>query len=248
MNNYILMLQPFNAIMFLLIVIFSIFKLISKRVNIFKITGFYLSLYNILISSIVLIIVFIGFFIFLFLNIKFGYISIINTNELILSLNQVLSQLSTAFVEEMLMRGFLFIGLLFIFPNKIFAVITSSIIFSLAHISDSFFIGFISYFIAGVMYSLALIRFKTIIVPIVLHFSWNFFQGSFFGFPVGGSPSNGVFILKIEPNIFFNGGTSGPEESIFGIILRVLFILTIFILSFFYKNSSEKKFLNLHNA
>ena len=87
------------------------------------------------------------------------------------------------------------------------------------------------------MYGYSYVKFQKILVPIGIHFFWNFIQGTVFGYPVSGNPSEGYFFLTITPDIVFNGGVQGPEGSIVGIVSRVMVILMIYVLPYNRKNN-----------
>lgn len=92
-----------------------------------------------------------------------------------------------ALSEELLLRGYILNNLI-ASVNKYIALSISSLIFSLLHAPNPNFslLSFIGLFIAGLFFGLAYIYTKTLWFPIALHFSWNFFQGTIFGFNVSG--------------------------------------------------------------
>jgi membrane protease YdiL (CAAX protease family) len=163
------------------------------------------------------------------INSYFNYVKYyLNLNPKIL-LSGIISNLSIAVLEEFIFRIFLFISLIQFIPNKKLLIITTSMMFSLYHFpSDG--ILFLSYLLGGIMYGYAFIKFHSILVPIGLHFSWNFVQGSLFGFPVSGQASEGILVLEIIPNVIYNGGSFGPEGSMLGILIRIAIIFSIYLL------------------
>jgi len=230
-----------NLIIIVIIMLICLSNIVTKKLNLSVLIGLKPTINDAFYFLTVVAIGFIGFGVLLLLNIEFEFVSIIKKNSIFESIYKIPKELSTAFIEEFLLRGLVFVGLLQLINNKNFALIISSLLFSLLHISDNPIVGFISYFIAGLMYGIALLRFKSIWIPIGLHFSWNYFQGVIFGFPIGGLINDSYLLLNIKENIFFNGGTSGPEESYIGIILRLLILVFIFILSSYFKPSFDKR-------
>lgn len=130
--------------------------------------------------------------------------------------------------EEMLFRGYILRNFMSSF-NKYFALIFSSILFSLMHgFNDNFtWISFINIFLAGVLLGTGFIFTKNLWFPIALHFSWNFFQ-SIMGFNVSGHDAYSVVDFDIREHNLLNGGNFGFEGSIFAIVFQVLLIILIF--------------------
>ncbi|WP_234117410.1 hypothetical protein [Clostridium hydrogenum] len=75
----------------------------------------------------------------------------------------------------------------------------------------------------------AYLEIRNLIFPIALHFSWNFFQGPIFGFPVSGLKFPGMISQSITSNNnTLMGGMYGPEGGIIGIGFRILVIVLTF--------------------
>jgi membrane protease YdiL (CAAX protease family) len=77
--------------------------------------------------------------------------------------------------------------------------------------------------LAGLFLGLGFILTGELAIPIGLHMSWNFFQGSVFGFPVSGLNSAASFIgiHQSGPDLF-TGGVFGPEAGLVGLSALVL--------------------------
>ena len=105
------------------------------------------------------------------------------------------------------------------------AAILTSLIFGMAHLSNphASWIAAGNIFIAGVMLSLGLIYEGEMALPIGLHFSWNFFQGVIFGFPISGTlaPANLIRIQQSGPQLF-TGGNFGPEAGLIGLAAMLI--------------------------
>ena len=163
------------------------------------------------------------------LNINRDLITVGSPRNIRLFLKSIPIDVATAVFEEFVFRVLIFASVYYLVKNKIGTVLLTAIIFSFFHLPENL-LYFISYFLGGIMYGYAFVKFQSIWVPIVIHFSWNFIQGAVFGFPVSGMPSEGILALEITPDIFFNGGDQGPEGSALGIMMRCLIILMIVVL------------------
>jgi hypothetical protein len=87
--------------------------------------------------------------------------------------------------------------------------------------------------LAGLMLGCGYVLTGELAIPIGLHVTWNFFQGTVFGFPVSGLRIGGATFLSIEqggPDLW-TGGPFGPEGGLLapaamalGILLTVLWV------------------------
>ena len=174
-----------------------------------------------------------------YLNVLVGLVKV-NASKNVESLGLgFFSNLSAAILEEFIFRVLLFYSLIEFIRNKATIVLAVSILFSFFHMPETM-LAFLSYFLGGVMYGYSYLKFQNILVPIGIHFSWNYIQGAVFGYPVTGNLSEGFITLSIIPDIFFNGGDQGPESCFAGIVIRVLIILMIYIIPY---KSINLKFL-----
>lgn len=149
--------------------------------------------------------------------------------------------LLAATLEEMLFRALLFASLIHYVNNKNMLILLTSILFALYHFPNNV-LHFTSYLLGGIMYGYAFVKFQSLLVPIGIHFSWNYVQGALFGYPVSGHEFQGLISMALIPNVYYNGGSQGPEGSIAGIIIRLIIVLMIYILS---SKELNEKFLNL---
>ena len=136
-----------------------------------------------------------------------------------------------ALSEELLVRGYILSNLMNSF-NKYLALIISSAIFSLMHgfNPNINLLAFIALFLSGILLGLAYIYTKNLWFPIALHFSWNFFEGTIFGFNVSGLTGYSVVDFEIHQNTMWNGGAFGFEGSIFSILFQLIAIFIVFII------------------
>jgi membrane protease YdiL (CAAX protease family) len=130
--------------------------------------------------------------------------------------------------EEIFVRGYVLNNFLQSM-NKYIALILSSLIFSLLHFFNPNFdlISFINIFLAGILLGVSYIYTKNLWFPIALHFSWNFFQGTVFGFKVSGKSLYSIINHHPVNNNLLNGGDFGFEGSILCLIFTVIAIFVI---------------------
>ncbi len=117
--------------------------------------------------------------------------------------------------EELVSRGYV-LKTLEKHTGTIPAVIVSSLIFSLVHISrpEISALVLINIFLAGVILSLICIHYNSLWAPVGIHFGWNFFLW-FFNFPVSEQKwPNPLFKLEYLKHNLVIGSTFGPEGSI----------------------------------
>lgn len=147
-----------------------------------------------------------------------------------------------AFSEELLLRGYVLNNLMKSM-HRMVALLVSSVFFSLMHIFNAHFswIAFWNILLAGILLGLPYIYTRSLWLPIALHFSWNFFQGTIFGFNVSGHVTYSLFTQTRTADNFWNGGNFGFEGSALSIAFQLIAIL---VLGWFYsrkeKNSGEK--------
>jgi uncharacterized protein len=103
-------------------------------------------------------------------------------------------------------------------------------------------LSMIDLFIAGFLSGLAYIYSKNLWFPIALHFSWNFFQGTIFGFNVSGKDTYSLIVTKDYSSNIWNGGGFGFEGSVLSIIFQFIAIVMVFLI--FKNRKPGNKFLN----
>lgn len=177
------------------------------------------------------------------INIKLALINFEIKFNLGIFIQEIVSNSFSSFFEEVLFRLFFFIGLVDIIKSRVMLLILSSLIFSAIHFPSNTIL-IVSYFLGGLVYGYSYLKFQNFWIPVVIHFAWNFTQGSIFGFPVSGNPSCGIFELKITESILWNGEPHGPEGSVAGLVMRLILLFAIFFYPF---SKSNTQFLNLEN-
>jgi membrane protease YdiL (CAAX protease family) len=170
-----------------------------------------------------------------------GFIILFSMNEIIvtdfnLDIEQILIGavlfVFVAFNEEILVRGYILNNFLQSM-NKYLALALSSLIFSALHLFNPDFnwVSFVSIFLAGILLGIPYIYTKNLWFPIALHFSWNFFQGTFFGFRVSGQSTYSIICqAPSTANNIINGGNFGFEGSIISHIFIIVSIIIIWLL------------------
>ena len=174
-------------------------------------------------------------FICLFLTKQIIFLSIqFRPIELILSIGIFIF---VAISEELFLRGYILSNLMISYNNYI-ALLISSLLFSLLHAANSNFnlLSFIGLFMAGLFFGFAYILTRSLWFPIALHFSWNFFQGTIFGFNVSGKDTYSLIVTKENTLNIWNGGNFGFEGSILSSILQLIAIGIVLII---FKNRLE---------
>lgn len=143
-----------------------------------------------------------------------------------------------ALAEELLLRGYVLNNLMKSM-NRLIALAVSAVMFSLIHVFNSNFswIGFWSLLLAGILLGLPYIYTKSLWLPIALHFSWNFFQGTIFGFNVSGHVTYSLFTQSRTADTIWNGGKFGFEGSVLSLILQIIAIGGLW---WYYSKSSEQ--------
>lgn len=98
----------------------------------------------------------------------------------------------------------------------------------IANPNYSFFSAF-ELFLSGIFLGISYIHMKNLIFPIALHFSWNFFQGTIFGFNVSGQNGYSLIKQKRSENNIWNGGEFGFEGSVISMALQIICIIILYL-------------------
>jgi membrane protease YdiL (CAAX protease family) len=140
--------------------------------------------------------------------------------------------------EELLSRGYqlknLAEGLNFKFfsPKSavVLAALHTSAFFGLLHAfnPNASLISTLNLMLAGLLYSTAYLLTGELAIPIGYHITWNFFEGSVFGFPVSGfDPGMTLIAIRQSGPRLWMGGAFGPEAGLLGTGARLVGILLI---------------------
>jgi uncharacterized protein len=106
------------------------------------------------------------------------------------------------------------------------AWVLSSILFGALHAANpnASAVSTLNIAMAGLMLGFGYVLTGELAIPIGLHISWNFFQGSVFGFPVSGLRPVGATFLSTEQGgpTLWTGGPFGPEAGLLGPVAMIL--------------------------
>lgn len=154
---------------------------------------------------------------------------------------QVISNLSFFFLvavsEEVICRGIILKTITQKWSLKA-GIIISSVVFGIGHLlnDNATIYSTIILILDGFIFAYAFMFHNTLWLPIGMHWSWNFYQGTVLGFNVSGN-TNLYSIINpiIGGNEIITGGSFGIEGSIFMLPISLLFI------AFFYHLYKQNK-------
>jgi uncharacterized protein len=146
--------------------------------------------------------------------------------------------LMISWAEELSFRAYILNNLMDSF-HPYWGLVISSLIFAVFHIFNTgmALVPFINIFLAGILLGIVFIYTRTIWYALSFHFSWNFFQGPVFGFPVSGVGMDGFIRHETRGKELLTGGEFGFEGSL---LCSLLIILCIFALYRYYNKPSNK--------
>lgn len=131
-----------------------------------------------------------------------------------------------AFSEELIFRGYVLNNLMESTSPWI-ALTLSSFAFGLFHVSNpgAGVLPVINVFVAGFLLGINYIYTKNLWFGIFFHFSWNYFEGTVFGYDVSGFSASGFFTQALDGPAWITGGDFGFEGSVIELILTVIAIM-----------------------
>ena len=145
--------------------------------------------------------------------------------------------------EEMFFRGYVMSTMASRGNNKWLIYVVSAVIFSVAHGANPnvSILGLVNIALVGILFAYMFDATKSLWLPIGYHITWNYFQGSVFGFAVSGIAPNGIYSVKIATGRdWLTGGAFGLE----GGILATALILAGFIATKLYCQRKNKQRLS----
>lgn len=153
----------------------------------------------------------------------------------------LLTYAGVAFSEELFSRGYHLKNLaegfygLSVAPRAavLYAAVISSFLFGGLHILNphASLVSTFNLSLAGLFLAAGYVLSGELALPIGLHFSWNFFQGNVFGFPVSGASLRSAALFEIRqlgPELW-TGGRFGPEAGLLGVAAMVLGVILILV-------------------
>jgi uncharacterized protein len=148
--------------------------------------------------------------------------------------------LCVGFYEELLSRGYQLrnaaegLNLPGVGPRGavLLAWVLSSAFFGYLHAANpnATLLSTINVALAGLMLGCGYVLTGELAIPIGLHVTWNFFQGTVFGFPVSGLRFGGATFLSLDqggPDLW-TGGRFGPEG---GLLAPVAMVAGVFLIA-----------------
>ncbi|MBE1556967.1 CPBP family intramembrane glutamic endopeptidase [Sporosarcina limicola] len=132
------------------------------------------------------------------------------------------------FFEEMFFRGYIMSSMASRGNKKWVIYVASAVIFSVAHGANPnvSILGVVNIALVGILFAYMFDSTNSLWLPIGYHITWNYFQGSVYGFAVSGTAPNGIYGVEIaEGRDWLTGGAFGLE----GGLLATILILAGFI-------------------
>lgn len=128
-----------------------------------------------------------------------------------------------------------------------FAITLTSIFFGMVHLGNpgANWISTVNTIIAGIWFSVAYLKTRTLWLVFGLHFMWNWMQGAFFGIEVSGltNITTAPFLLEIDRGpVWLTGESYGIEGGIACTISLIVSILLIWFVPFL---KADEEMLNL---
>ncbi len=119
------------------------------------------------------------------------------------------------------------------------AVMAAALIFGIAHANNpnATILSIINISAAGIVLAYPYIKTVSMAIPVGMHLSWNFFQGTVFGLPVSGVDMEETIVTTtVTGPDLFTGGMFGPEGGLLGLTgLIVMVMISYLYLFMFYK-------------
>ncbi|KRG15175.1 CAAX protease [Virgibacillus soli] len=137
------------------------------------------------------------------------------------------------FFEEMFFRGYVIKTMASRQNKKWVIYLVSAVVFSIAHGANPnvSIIGLLNIVVVGLLFAYMYERTNSLWLPIGYHITWNYFQGSVFGFAVSGISPHGIYQIDVtDGNPLLTGGAFGLE----GGLLATIFILVGFVITWLY--------------
>lgn len=140
------------------------------------------------------------------------------------------------FFEEIFFRGYVMKTLTSRRNSKLTIYLVSASFFSLAHMINPnvAILGLVNIFFIGLLFAYMFDVTRSLLLPIGYHITWNFFQGTVFGFPVSGIDAHGLYKIDMTNGVnLLTGGTFGVEG---GLITTLIIALGFIVTKWYTRN------------
>jgi hypothetical protein len=133
--------------------------------------------------------------------------------------------------EETAVRGYLLSNCMDSM-NKYVALLITSLAFSALHLlnPNPSAMGMINIILAGILLGIYYVHKRNLWFPIGLHWTWNLFQGSFFGSEVSGVQVDSVVVINATGSDLLTGGRFGFEASIVTTFVMIAAIIALHLI------------------
>lgn len=123
--------------------------------------------------------------------------------------------LAVSWSEELWMRGYWLQNIAEAHGKK-WGVAISSVVFAMLHLANPHVdvlaeAGLVA---AGLFLAYGYVRSGALWLPLGLHFGWNLFEGTVYGFPVSGMTEFRLLVTPLQGPEWLTGGAFGPEASV----------------------------------
>ena len=181
------------------------------------------------------------------LTINIATTDILNRSLLFEITNMFILMFAISIWEEAYFRGYLITnlkeGLRLSETGKnraiLTAIILAAFIFGIAHANNpnATILSIFNISVAGIVLAYPYIKTGSMALPVGMHLSWNFFQGSVFGLPVSGvEMQEAIVTTTVTGPDLITGGLFGPEGGLLGLAgLGAMAMFCYLYLVMFYK-------------
>lgn len=132
--------------------------------------------------------------------------------------------------EELAFRGYILNNLMDSL-DKWMALFVSAVLFAFMHGSNPHMsvVAFLNLFLGGLLLGLNYVFTRNLWYSILLHVSWNIFQGPVLGYPVSGISLPSLLVLESSGDPLLTGGSFGFEGSFIDSLLTLIAILLLYL-------------------
>lgn len=143
--------------------------------------------------------------------------------------------------EEAFFRGYIMNAMAERGNKKWMIYLTSAALFGIVHLGNPNvqILGILNVILVGILFAYMFDKTKSLLLPIGFHITWNYFQGTVFGFPVSGTAPYGMYEIDISGGAnWLTGGSFGLE----GGLLTTVMIGLLFGVVYFYTRNRKSNY------